>query len=75
MTRGLLLGSVAILLVAFILLPLGLLAIGAGQWTLALGEGEAIWNTVLLAAGTAALALLVGLYCTDIAIRRLSGLS
>ena len=61
MTRRVLLAVVAALLLGFIALPLSLLVFGAGNLSLAFGEGEAIVNTVKLSFGTAAIALCGGL--------------
>jgi len=70
MSRRLLLGGVAVVLVIFVALPLALLVGGAGQLELAAGESEAIVNTLLLAAGSAALALASGLPVGWVAARR-----
>ena len=70
MIRRLLLGAVAVFLLAFVVLPLLLLALGLSDVSLALGEGEAIWNTVLLSLGAAAVALGCGLPIGWVAARR-----
>lgn len=68
--RRALLSAVGLLLLLFVGLPLGLLAIGAGGLEQAASEGRAIWNTVLLAGGTAGFALLTGLPVGWVAARR-----
>ena len=70
MTRRILLGSVAALLLLFVGLPLALLGVGAGSLSLAAGEGEAILNTLILALGTATLATVCGLPVGWVAARR-----
>ncbi len=70
MTRRILLGGVGALLLVFIGLPLVLLAAGVGHASLALQEADAIRNTILLAVGTAAFALALGLPVGWVAARR-----
>lgn len=70
MTRQLVLFAVAALLLVFVALPLALLAAGASFEGLTAAELPAIWNTVVLAAGTAALAGLVGAPVGWVAARR-----
>ncbi len=70
MTRRLLLAGVGLFLAVFVLVPLALLVFGVGDLSLALGEGDAIRNTLLLAVGSAALAVAVGLPVGWVAARR-----
>ena len=70
MTRRLLLAAVGLFLLVFVGAPLGLLAAGVGEVRLALAEGEAIGNTVLLALGSAAVAVVSGVPVGWVAARR-----
>ncbi len=70
MTRTALLLAVGALLLLFVALPLGLLGVGATGLEQALGEGQAILNTVLVAGLSTVLALLCGLPVGWIAARR-----
>ncbi len=70
MTRRILLLGVAVLLVAFIGVPLLLLAGGVGDLALALDERDAIVNTVILAVGASAVAVVGGLPVGWVAARR-----
>lgn len=70
MTRRLLLVAVGIFLLVFVALPVGALAGGVAELGLALQEEEAILNTVLLAAGSAAVAVGFGLPVGWVAARR-----
>lgn len=70
MTRAAVLVLVGALLVVFVGLPLGLLALGVDDLGLALAEVEALGNTVLLAAGTALVACLAGIPVGWVAARR-----
>ncbi|MDP2307748.1 MAG: ABC transporter permease subunit [Pseudomonadota bacterium] len=70
MMRRILLVAVGLLLAFFVGLPLALLAADASSAGLTASEGEAILNTVLLAAGTAGVACLAGLPVGWVAARR-----
>lgn len=70
MTARLLMAGIGVLLLFFVGLPLVLLAVGAGRWAEVGAELGALWNTVLLAGGTAVLAALTGLPVGWIAARR-----
>ncbi len=65
--------GIGLLLALFIALPLGLLGLGAGSFAAAVQEGEALVNTLLLAGGTALLALLTGVPVGWVAARRTLG--
>ena len=70
MTRRILLTGVAVLLLAFVALPLLLLVAGVGDLGLALAERDAIANTCWLGLGSAAVALVVGVPVGWVAARR-----
>ena len=70
MTRYLLLGLTALFLLIFVVLPLGLLASGAGSLGRALSETDAIMNTVQLSCGAALVAVLCGVPVGWVAARR-----
>lgn len=70
MIRSLVLAGIALLLLLFVALPLGSLAIGVSTAGLGAGESEAITNTILMAVGTAGMACLAGLPVGWVAARR-----